>query len=67
MIEIGRYNTKAEADLARLLLESHGIVAMIFDAQMNNMFGGGGLMPVRLAVDDDDQAEALRILSEADA
>lgn len=67
MVEIGRYNTKVEADLARLLLESHGIVAMIFDTQMNNLFGGGGLMPVRLAVDDDDEAEARQILSEADA
>ena len=67
MVEIGRYNTKVEADLARLLLERHGVLVMIFDAQMNNLFGGGGLMPVRLAVDDKDEAEALRILSEAEA
>lgn len=64
MIEVGRYATRVEADLARLLLESHGIVAIILDTQMNNLFGGGGLMPVRLAVDDDDGPDAAKILAE---
>jgi hypothetical protein len=63
VIEVGRYLTMVEADLARLLLGSHGIEAMVLDSQMNNFYGGVA-MPVRLVVDDDDQQEALAILAE---
>ena len=61
MVEIGRYLTAVEADLARLLLGSHGIEAVILDGQMNNFYGGVAL-PVRLMVDDEDEAEARAIL-----
>jgi hypothetical protein len=61
MVEIGRYLTMVEADLARLLLGSHGIEALVLDGQMNNFYGGF-LLPVRLVVDDDDEADALAIL-----
>ena len=61
MVEIGRYLTAVEADLARLLLGSHGIEAIIFDGQMNNVYGGF-LMPVRLMVADEDELEARPIL-----
>ena len=63
MVEVGRYLTMVEADLARLLLGSHGIEALVLDSQMNNFYGGVA-MPVRLVVDDDDQADALTILAE---
>lgn len=63
MVEIGRYLTMVEADLARLLLGSHGIEALVLDSQMNNFYGGVA-MPVRLVVDEDDQKEALAILAE---
>ena len=63
MVEVGRYLTMVEADLARLLLGSHGIVALVLDAQMNNFYGGVA-MPVRLVVDDEDEAEATAILAE---
>jgi hypothetical protein len=63
MVEIGRYFTLVEADLARLLLGSHGIEAFLLDAQMNNFYGGLA-MPVRLMVDEDDEAEARAILAE---
>jgi len=63
MIEVGRYFTQVEADLARLLLESHGITAFLLDSQMSNFFGGA-IVPVRLLVDDEDAREAVAILAE---
>ena len=63
MIEVGRYLTMVEADLARLLRGSHGIEAMVLDSQMNSFYGGVA-MPVRLVVDDADQQDALAILAE---
>jgi uncharacterized protein YlaN (UPF0358 family) len=63
LVEVGRYLTMVEADLARLLLGSHGIEALVLDSQMNNFYGGVA-MPVRLVVDDDDQKDALAVLAE---
>lgn len=65
LVELARFGTKVEADLARMELESHGIPSMIFDEGLNNMFGGGGLIAVRLMVDDEDRDEAVSILSKA--
>ena len=61
MIEVGTYSTQVEADLARLLLESHGLYVFLLDAQMSNFFGGA-MIPVRLLVDDEDASEAMAIL-----
>ena len=44
LIELRRFATRVEADLARLALESEGIDAVIFDAEANSFFGGGGLI-----------------------
>lgn len=63
MIEVGRFATKVEADLARLLLESHGIDVFLLDGQMNNFFGGA-MTPVRLLVLEEDAQEAAAILAE---
>ncbi len=63
MIEIGRYFNQVEADLARLLLDSHGITAFILDSQMSNFFGGA-VVPVRLLVDEEDSRQAVAILAE---
>lgn len=63
MIEVGRFATKVEADLARLLLESHGIDVFLLDGQMNN-FIGGAMTPVRLLVLEEDSQEAAAILAE---
>ncbi len=63
MTEVGRYYSQVEADLARLLLESHGIIAFVLDSQMSNFFGGA-VVPVRLLVDEEDARQAVAILAE---
>ena len=63
MIEVARFFTPVEADLARLLLESHGIDSFLLDTQMSNFFGGM-MTPVRLLVIDEDAREAGAILAE---
>ena len=63
LVELARYATRIEADLARLALDAEGIDAVIFDAEANSFFGGGGLIGVRLMVLDEDLAEAAAILA----
>jgi len=63
MIEVARFFTPVEADLARLLLQSHGIDSFLLDTQMSNFFGGV-MTPVRLLVLEDDAREAGAILAE---
>ena len=63
MIEVARFTSRVEADLARLLLDSNDIVAIILDSEMSNFFGGA-VIPVRLMVDDDDAEQAVAILAE---
>ena len=62
MIEVARFFTPVEADLARLLLESHGIDSFLLDTQMSNFFGGV-MTPVRLLVIDEVAREAGAILA----
>ena len=63
LVELARYSTRVEADLARLALEAEGIDAMIFDAEANNFFGGIGFIGVRLMVLDDQLDEAAAIIA----
>ena len=60
-VEARRYNSRVEADLARLYLESEGIEAVLFDTEIN-YFYGGLFIPVRLMVLDEDLERALRLL-----
>lgn len=63
LVELGRFPTRVEADLARLNLEVEGIGAVLMDAEMNNFFGGGALIGVRLMVLDEDFDAAKAILA----
>ena len=64
LVPLATFGTRVEADLARLALEAEGIDAIIFDAEANSFFGGGGLISVRLMVLDEDYEAALVILQE---
>jgi len=64
LVELARYGTRVEADLARMALEAAGIDAIIFDAEANSFFGGGGLISVRLMVLEEDFNDAAAILAE---
>ena len=66
VVEAARFNSRVEADLARLYLQSEGVEAILFDADINNIFGWFYVLalPVRLMVLDEDLAEASRLLRE---
>jgi len=64
LVELARYGTRVEADLARFALEAEDIDAVIFDAEANSFFGGGGLISVRLMVLDEDLDRASALLAE---
>jgi hypothetical protein len=66
LVELARYGTRVEADLDRLALEAEGIDTVIFDAEANSFFGGGGLISVRLMVLDEDHDRAVDLLSRED-
>ena len=63
LVEAARYNSRVEADLARLYLESEGVDAVLFDAEINSFYVGL-FMPVRLMVLDEDLGLARRLLAE---
>ena len=62
LVEAARFDTRVEADLARLYLESEGVEAVLFDTEIN-YFYGGLVLPVRLMVLDEDAVRARRLLS----
>ena len=62
LVEAARFDTRVEADLARLYLESEGVEAVLFDTEIN-YFYGGLVLPVRLMVLDEDAERARRLLS----
>lgn len=61
LVELARFQTKVEADLARLLLESAGFHPVPFDEGMNYI-GLGPIMPIRLMVIEDEYEDAARVL-----
>ena len=63
LVEAERYNSRVEADIARLYLESEGVDSVLFDAEINSSYGGL-FMPVRLMVLDEDVDCARRLLAE---
>jgi hypothetical protein len=64
LVELAKFHTRVEADLAHLYLESEGIDVVLFDTEMHGTIGVGHLMPVRLMVLDEDEELARRLLSE---
>lgn len=63
IVEAARYNSRVEADLTRLYLESEGVESILFDTEIN-YFYGGLFMPVRLMVLDEDLSTAQQLLAE---
>ncbi len=63
LVELARFQTKVEADLARLLIEAEGLEVMLFDEGMNYI-GLGSIMPIRLMVLEEQFDEAARLLAE---
>lgn len=63
LVEAERYNSRIDADIARLYLESEGLESVLFDAEINTSYGGL-FMPVRLMVLDEDVGLARRLLAE---
>ena len=39
LVELARFNTRVEADVARMTLESHQIDAVLFDAEVHSYIG----------------------------
>ncbi|HEV8408512.1 MAG TPA: DUF2007 domain-containing protein [Sphingomicrobium sp.] len=61
LTEAVRFNRPIEAELCRMYLESHGIQALVFDAQ-SYTYAEGALVGVRVMVLDEDLGEARRVL-----
>ena len=63
LVELARFQTKVEADLARLLLEAEGLGPVLFDEGMNYI-GLGSIMPIRLMVIEEEYQPAAALLAE---
>jgi len=63
LVPVGRYFNSFDAGLAKSRLDAAGIPSFLFDTQMN-WEGMGGVIPIRLMVDDEDAPAASRILAE---
>jgi hypothetical protein len=66
LVEAARFSNRVEADLARLYLENEGIGAVLFDDDINTVFGWfyALLLPVRVMVLDEDLDAARQALAE---
>lgn len=65
LVELARFHNSFEAGIAKSRLDFEGIPSILFDFN-TSMEGASFLVPIRLMVDDEDQAEARAVL-EADA
>ncbi|MEE9433852.1 MAG: DUF2007 domain-containing protein [Sphingorhabdus sp.] len=65
LAELARFPTGINAEIAKGLLESHGIGAVTFDAGMNIADSAAIAIPVRLMVLDEDLSAAGAILEES--
>jgi hypothetical protein len=66
LVEAARFNRPIEAELCRMFLESHGVDALVFDAQ-SYLYAEGALVGVRVMVLEEDLPDAERVLRDYDA
>lgn len=66
MVEIARFHTPIEADLARARLDAAGYPVMLLDHNLSSAFGGA-MMPSRVMVLAEDERAARALLAEAGA
>lgn len=59
LVLAGKYHNSFEAGLAKARLEDEGIMSFVMDTDMSWL---GGIVPIRLMVDDEDLDAAVRIL-----
>ncbi len=62
LVQVARLDSRIAAEIVRGRLESEGIPAMLFDDGLASL-GIGSLTPVRLMVDEDDEAGARDLLA----
>lgn len=62
LVELARFETRIQAELAKMHLGADGIESVLFDAEMNSV-GWGNMMPVRLMVLDEDVDDARAVLA----
>ena len=66
LVEAARFYNSVEAEMARSMLATIGIEAVVFDGAMS-AYTAGGLIPVRLMVLDDELADAQAALADPPA
>ncbi len=59
LVLAGKYPNSFEAGLAKARLEDEGVMSFIMDTDMSWL---GGIVPIRLMVDDEDLEAAVGIL-----
>ena len=59
LVLAGKYHNSFEAELAKARLGEEGIMSFIMDTDMSWL---GGIVPIRLMVDDEDLEAAVGIL-----
>ena len=59
LVLAGKYHNSFEAGLAKARLEDGGVMSFIMDTDMSWL---GGIVPIRLMVDDEDLEAAVGIL-----
>ncbi len=62
LVEASTYQSRIDADVARLYLLEEGVEAVLFDAEINSFYGGL-FMPVRLMVLEEDLERAQELLA----
>lgn len=62
LVEVAKFDSRIAAEIVRGRLDSEGIPAMLFDDGLSSL-GIGSLTPVRLMVDEEDEAQAEALLA----